>query len=130
MGKYSELIRLAEAARKNSYCPYSRISVGAALLTKSGRVYIGANCENAAYSPSICAERAAFASAVSQGEREFGAIAVRGGRDGMPAEDEFPPCGVCLQVMAELCGSDFKIIMGEEKGYPLSELLPKGFNFK
>ncbi len=128
MEKYNELIKLAEAARENAYCPYSHISVGAALLSKSGKIYIGANCENAAYSPSICAERAAFASATSQGERDFFAIAVRGGKENEVSEKEFVPCGVCLQVMSEFCSADFKIILGEDKIFTLSELLPNGFN--
>ncbi len=124
-----KLYNMAEAARKNAYCPYSHISVGAALLSASGKVYLGSNCENAAYSPSICAERAAFASGVSSGERDFIAIAVSGGKVGEISENEFPPCGVCLQVMTEFCKDDFTVILNN-KAYSLKELLPKGFKFR
>lgn len=89
-----ELVRQALAAMKFAYVPYSGFTVGAALLTKSGKVYLGCNIENAAYGPSNCAERTAFFKAVSEGEREFAAIAVVGGKDG-DAADIFPPCGVC-----------------------------------
>ena len=119
---------MACKAREKSYCPYSKISVGAALITKSGRVYTGANIENAAYSPSVCAERAAFFAALNDGEREFSAIAVAGGKVGEPQKNIFPPCGVCRQVMAEFCGGDFNILLSEEKEVSFSELLPYGFD--
>lgn len=122
------LYKMACKAREKSYCPYSKISVGAALITKSGRVYTGANIENAAYSPSVCAERAAFFAAVNDGEREFSAIAVAGGKAGEPPKSIFPPCGVCRQVMAEFCSGDFNILLSEEKAIPFSELLPYGFD--
>ena len=125
-----ELVRQALAAMKFAYVPYSGFTVGAALLTKSGKVYLGCNIENAAYGPSNCAERTAFFKAVSEGEREFSAIAVVGGKDG-DAADIFPPCGVCRQVMREFCKPDFKIILvkseEEWKIYTLSQLLPEGF---
>ena len=122
-----ELYNLAAEARNKSYCPYSDISVGAALLTKSGKVYIGTNIENSAYSPNVCAERTAFFSAVAAGEREFAAIAVAGGRRGRKTRSTFPPCGVCRQVMAEFCSPDFKIILSACESVTLNEILPLGF---
>lgn len=119
---------MACAARDKAYCPYSKISVGAALITKSGKVYTGANIENCAYSPSVCAERAAFFSAINAGEREFSAIAVAGGKAGEPPKSIFSPCGVCRQVMAEFCGEDFDILLSKEKEIPFSEILPYGFD--
>ena len=124
-----ELLSLAEKARKRSYSPYSGISVGAALLAKSGKAYVGTNVENVAYSPSLCAERCAFGTAIAAGERDFSAIAVVGGKAGEPAEKLFSPCGVCRQVMAEFCKEDFEIILSEEESFNLSELLPSGFDF-
>ena len=125
-----ELVGQALAAMKFAYVPYSGFTVGAALLTKSGKVYLGCNIENAAYGPSNCAERTAFFKAVSEGEREFSAIAVVGGKDGNAA-DIFPPCGVCRQVMQEFCGPDFEIHMQKAGGgvftVKLPELLPFGF---
>lgn len=122
-----ELYNTACLAREKSYSPYSSISVGAALLAKSGKVYIGANIENSAFSPTVCAERVAFFSAISAGEREFVAIAVAGGKSAEPAESHFPPCGVCRQVMAEFCTEDFKIVLSKDRAVKLSELLPLGF---
>lgn len=126
-----ELLRYAGEARERAYCPYSKISVGAALLAGSGKIYLGANIENSAFSPSMCAERTAFARAILEGEREFSAIAVVGGREGEKALSAFPPCGVCRQVMSEFCTKDFEIIT-EEKGEAvtktLGELLPFGFD--
>ena len=126
-----ELVRQALAAMKFAYVPYSGFTVGAALLTKSGKVYRGCNIENAAYGPSNCAERTAIFKAVSEGEREFAAIAVVGGKDGVAA-DIFPPCGVCRQVMQEFCAPDFMIYMGRGddsyEAVPLEQLLPYGFN--
>ena len=126
-----ELVRQALAAMKFAYVPYSGFTVGAALLTKSGKVYLGCNIENAAYGPSNCAERTAFFKAVSEGEREFAAIAVVGGKDG-DAADIFPPCGVCRQVMQEFCGPDFMIYMGRSDdsyvAVRLEDFLPYGFS--
>ena len=126
-----ELVRQALAAMKFAYVPYSGFTVGAALLTKSGKVYLGCNIENAAYGPSNCAERTAIFKAVSEGEREFAAIAVVGGKDGV-VTDIFPPCGVCRQVMQEFCAPDFMIYMGRGddsyEAVPLEQLLPYGFN--
>ena len=127
--------RLALEARKNAYAPYSHFAVGAALLTKNGKVYTGCNIENAAFSPTSCGERTAFFKAVSEGEREFLAIAVAGGRTGENPENPCPPCGVCRQVMAEFCDPEtFQIILpsGREEYeiYTLKELLPVGFGPK
>jgi len=127
-----ELVCLAVKAAENSYSPYSSYKVGAALLSKSGRVYLGCNIENAAYGETICAERTAFLKAVSEGEREFVKIAVVGSKTD---DFSFPaaPCGSCRQVMAEFCSSDFEIILkdGEEiKKYTLSEILPLSFTNK
>ena len=127
---HTELLRLAEEARRASYSPYSGISVGAALLTKSGKVYTGANIENASYSPTVCAERVAIFSAVHAGEREFSAIAIAGGRAGESGKDAFMPCGVCRQVISEFADKDFVIItaLGDSyEAHTLSELLPHSF---
>lgn len=123
-----ELVSLALEARENSYSPYSGFKVGAALLTKSGRVYKGCNIENGAFSPTNCAERTAVFSAVCDGEKDFSAIAVVGGADEI--RDFCPPCGVCRQVLSEFCDADFKIHLfnGEEiKTYTLGELFPESF---
>ena len=129
-----ELIAKAYEAQKCSYSPYSHFQVGAALLTSCGKVYTGCNIENASYSPTNCAERTAFFKAVSEGEKEFMAIAIVGNMEkNLPAMDEYiSPCGVCRQVMAEFCNPDeFIIIMANRpdnyKEYTLSELLPLSF---
>ena len=126
----AKLCRLAEDMLKRSYAPYSHFHVGAALLTKSGRIYTGCNIENAAFGPSVCAERTAIFKAVSEGERDFALIAIAGGRDGVMGE-ACPPCGVCRQVMAEFCSPDFVILCpsagGEVKRFTLGELLPESF---
>ena len=132
MNMYSKLIDDAEKARKNAYAPYSKFSVGAALLTKNGKIYTGCNIENASFSPTNCAERTAFFKAVSEGEREFEAIAVVGGKEG-EASGFCTPCGVCRQVMLEFCEQDFKIVLkytNGEKIYLLSELIPAAFDAK
>ena len=103
-----QLLALAKQAREQAYAPYSGVTVGAALETLAGKVYLGCNIENAAYGPTNCAERTAFFKAVSEGERQFRAIAVVGGKDGAP-EGFFPPCGVCGRVMREFCAGDFLI---------------------
>lgn len=130
-----ELVRAATEAREMAYVPYSGFSVGAALLAKSGKIYRGCNIENAAYTPSNCAERTAFFKAVSEGELEFQAIAVVGGKAGKPLADFCPPCGVCRQVMMEFCDPDeFRIILAkspeDRKALSLRELLPLGFGKK
>ena len=125
-----ELCSLAKEAMENAYAPYSFCKVGAALLAKSGTVYKGCNIENASFSPTICAERSAFASAVSAGEREFSALAVCGGRNG-EIKGAFFPCGVCRQVIREFCADDFPIYVLCEEGRivetTLSALLPNSF---
>lgn len=125
------LLSLAKEAMMKAYAPYSDYFVGAALLTKAGKVYTGCNIENSAYGPTNCAERTAFFKAVSEGERDFAAIAVVGGKHG-EITGLFPPCGICRQVMQEFCGPDFRIYMGKENdGYEavtLKDLLPYGFS--
>lgn len=126
-----KLIEEAIKARENAYTPYSNFKVGAALLAKSGRIYRGCNIENAGYTPSNCAERTAFFKAVSEGEREFEAIAIVAGPEG--GELTFTaPCGVCRQVMMEFCDYEtFRIIIGtaadEYREFTLKEILPYGF---
>ena len=128
----AELILEAKKARERSYAPYSKYMVGAALLTKSGKVYHGCNIENAAYGPTNCAERTAFFKAIYDGERAFEKIAIVGAMEGKEANDTCAPCGVCRQVMMEFCDSEsFQIVLvdGEEKHmvFTLKELLPYGF---
>ena len=122
-----ELIREAICAMHRAYAPYSEFKVGAALLTKNGKIYHGCNIENAAYTPTNCAERTAFFKAVYEGEREFEAICVVGGKHGELTEFA-PPCGVCRQVMTEFCGGDFEIVLAKDyddyKVYTLSQLMP------
>ena len=127
----TQLIQEAITAMQYSYSPYSHFRVGAALLTKSGKIYHGCNIENAAYGPSNCAERTAFFKAVSEGELKFDAICIVGGKDGV-LEEYAPPCGVCRQVMMEFCDPEtFKIILATDEmhytEFTLKELLPLGF---
>ena len=127
---YKQLIETAVKAREMAYAPYSRYRVGAALMTKEGKVYTGCNVENASYSPTNCAERTAFFKAVSEGDREFSAIAIVGGREGEELSKNCTPCGVCRQVMTEFCDKDFKVILGtpdEYKVYTLPEVMPLSF---
>ena len=124
-----ELLLTAIEAREKAYAPYSNHKVGAALVGKSGKVYTGCNVENAAYTPTNCAERTAIFKAVSEGEREFVAIAIVGGI-GEELSDVCAPCGVCRQVLAEFCESDMHIVMGtpdEIVTSTLAELLPHSF---
>lgn len=126
-----EMIGLAIGQMEFSYVPYSHFRVGAALLAKNGVIYTGCNIENAAFTPTNCAERTAFFKAVSEGVREFEAICVVGGMDGVLTEYA-SPCGVCRQVMREFCDPDsFRIIVAvsreEYKIYTLKEMLPMGF---
>ncbi len=123
----NNLMNIAQEARKLAYAPYSKYTVGAALLAKNGSIFTGCNIENAAYTPTSCAERTAFFKAVSEGVKEFDAIAVVGG----PADVETPsagtPCGVCRQVMMEFCDpDDFLVILADEV-MTLKEILPLGF---
>lgn len=126
-----EMIELALGQLQYSYTPYSGFKVGAALLTKDGKFYTGCNIENAAFTPTNCAERTAFFKAVSEGEREFRAICIVGGKDGILTEYA-APCGVCRQVMMEFCDPEtFQIILATGKEqyeiFTLKELLPQGF---
>ena len=129
-----QLIQSALKARNYSYAPYSHFYVGAALLAEDGKIYTGCNIESAAFSPTNCAERTAFFKAVSEGQRQFQAIAVAGGTES-PGESVLQravtPCGVCRQVMAEFCQKDFQVIAARsEKVYQifsLKELLPQSF---
>ena len=149
-----ELVKEAIKARDMAYAPYSGFKVGAALLCQDGSVYPGCNIENAAYTPSNCAERTALFKAVSEGKRSFKAIAIVGGSSAQNEESpldqeksltqertlkqECPPCGVCRQVMAEFCAGDFLILLGRlnEDGQPvytettLGELLPMAFGLE
>ncbi len=125
-----KLIELAKEAMTHAYMPYSGFKVGAALLCADGTVYQGCNIENASFTPTICAERTAFFKAVYDGHRDFTAIAVVGGKDGV-ITGTFPPCGVCRQVMREFCGDDFVIYMGGVDGYTsmtMAQLLPCSFS--
>ena len=126
----NELCKLAIEAMAHAYAPYSGFKVGAALLCADGAVYQGCNIENAAYSPTNCAERTAFFKAVYDGHRAFTAIAVCGGKDGV-ITGAFPPCGVCRQVMREFCGEDFLIYLVNNGGFEtltLAQLLPHSFS--
>ena len=133
---YKELISQALEARRYAYAPYSHFSVGAALLCADGRVFKGCNIENAAFSPSICAERTAFAKAISDGYGDFTAIAIVGAPSDSKVTDICTPCGVCRQVMREFCQQDFQIICAktdeteeiiEQKVFTLAEMLPESF---
>jgi cytidine deaminase len=121
------LIREANEAREFAYVPYSNFKVGAALLTKDGKVYKGCNVENAAYSMTNCAERTAFFKAVSEGDREFAAIVVVADTEG-----PISPCGACRQVISEFCSKDMKVILtnlkGDIKEIAVAELLPGAFS--
>ena len=126
-----KLIDTAIEQLKFSYTPYSNFKVGAALLTKSGKIYTGCNIENASYTPTNCAERTAFFKAVSEGVRDFQAICIVGGKNGKLTEYT-APCGVCRQVMMEFCNpKTFQIILAVDAKhydiYTLKEMLPKGF---
>ena len=126
-----ELVEKAMKAMEMSYSPYSGFRVGACLLTSDGDYYTGCNIENAAYTPTNCAERTAFFKAISEGVREFDAICIVGGKDGVLTEYA-APCGVCRQVMMEFCDpKTFKVILAVSKEqydvYTLEELLPQGF---
>ena len=133
MNKIELLIQKAFEAQDNCYTPYSHFNVGAALLGKNGVIYQGCNIENAAYGPTNCAERTAFFKAVSEGVKEFSAIAIVGGLENETDlfSDYAFPCGVCRQVMREFCDSEFEIVVARStddyKVYTLGELLPESF---
>ena len=125
-----ELAALAVEAMGRAYAPYSGYQVGAALLCADGTVYQGCNIENASFTPTICAERTAFFKAIYDGHRDFAALSVCGGKDGV-ITGVFPPCGVCRQVMREFCPDDFPVYMvganGAYERVTLAELLPHSF---
>ena len=125
----ADLMKAAEDARRFSYMPYSHFAVGAALLSRSGRVYTGCNIESASFSPTNCAERTALFKAVSEGERDFAALAVTGGPAGKPGVF-CAPCGVCRQMLSEFCTPEMPVILGavdKLQVYTLGELLPLAF---
>ena len=127
---FSLLIEKAIAAREHCYAPYSNFAVGAALLCADGTVYTGANIENASFSPTVCAERVAFFTAIHNGQRNFSAIAIVGGNAGEPISKFCPPCGVCRQVMSEFCNGDFKVILSDGRAIrvmTLDDILPTRF---
>ena len=128
-----ELINFAKSALLYAYAPYSGYCVGSALLTKSGKIYTGCNIENAAFSPTNCAERTAFFKAISEGERAFEKIAIICSKNG-EIDTNASPCGVCRQVMREFCDDDFTVIIATSddtfKEYKLSNLLPLSFSNK
>ena len=121
----SELIEKAKNAREHAYAPYSKFKVGAALLTKGGKVYTGANVENATFGLTVCAERVALFKAITDGEKKFVKIAVVADKD-----EPITPCGACRQVLSEFA-SDLKIVCanleGKTKRYSLRKLLPEAF---
>lgn len=131
-----ELIAQALLARKNAYVPYSHFAVGAALLAGSGRVYTGCNIENAAYSPTNCAERTAVFKAVSEGERLLLKLALAAGNDALdaPLPAVVSPCGVCRQVLTEFAGPDMVVLLAKSEDdyetHTLGELFPLGFSSK
>ena len=126
-----DLFNLAIDAMKNSYAPYSNYNVGAALICKNGNTYKGCNIENASYSLTNCAERTALFSAVANGEKEFEAICIVGGKNGL-ITDFAMPCGACRQALAEFCEEDFKVYVGINenniKEFKLCELIPYSFD--
>lgn len=123
--KYRELYEKACKAVPFAYAPFSDFKVGAALLCKNGEVFTGVNVENSSFGATICAERTAFVKAISEGNKEFEAIAV------VADKGEVWPCGICRQFMKEFCEDDFKIITGADvdslKMYTMDEILPEGF---
>lgn len=127
-----KLIKTAIEMRKKAYAKYSKYTVGAALLTSDDQIYTGCNIENAAFTPTVCAERVSFFKAISEGKSKFKAIAISAGKGKQASEDYPSPCGVCRQVMAEFCNPDKFIIIlvknpKDYKVYTLSELLPDCF---
>ena len=127
----TQLIQTAMEMTQKSYAPYSHFHVGAALLDSNGKIWTGCNIENAAYGPSNCAERTAIFKAVSEGIKEFKAIAIVGGPNGIP-QDYCTPCGVCRQVLAEFCDRDFQIFCAKSpqdfKVFTLGQLFPESFS--
>ena len=127
-----KLVELSKEAMQRAYAPYSGYQVGAALLCADGSVYLGCNIENASYTPTVCGERTAIFKAVSEGKRDFTAIAICGGKNGV-ITGAFPPCGVCRQVMREFCDDDFTVYLVNAEGFAtvtLADLLPYSFSAK
>lgn len=128
-----DLVKAAFEAMGKAYSPYSHCKVGAALLTRDGKVYTGCNVENASYGATNCAERTAFFKAISEGERDFSKIAIVGGVEGV-VTNMFMPCGVCRQVMDEFCDRDFEVLVAKDREnfevFTLSQLLPLSFDEK
>ena len=127
------IIEKALAARKNSYSPYSKFCVGAALLCSDGEIFTGANVENSSFGGTICAERSAFCAAISQGKKEFEAIAIIGGYRDAEIDKKCAPCGICRQFMSEFCSADFKIVLFDGQAATvttLGELFPETFELK
>ena len=128
-----ELVKIAIEAKKNAYAPYSGFHVGAALLAKSGKIYTGINIESASYSPTNCAERTALFKAVSEGEREFTAIAIAGGKPNTKPEYVYP-CGVCRQMLNEFVDNDLKVYIvkteDDYKEHKFGEIFPYSFGPK
>ena len=125
---WDKLVDAARAAQKNAYVPYSKYRVGAAVLTRSGKIFSGCNIENAAYPSGLCAERVAIFKAVSEGEREFIALAV-------VTKNAGSPCGACRQVFSEFAEDDAEIVLADETGkvrkkFSLREILPDRFGPK
>ena len=126
------LVARAKEAMERAYAPYSGFTVGAALLGKSGPVYVGCNVENASYPVTCCAERTALFAAVAAGERAFSALAVVGGRGGV-VEDFCPPCGICRQALSEFCPAAFPVYLwrpDEVQCLTLGDLLPHAFQLE
>ena len=123
------LLKQAKNALQNAYAPYSVFRVAAALECADGSIFTGVNIENASYGATLCAERSAFAAAITQGKRDFVRILIIGGKGG-EITDFCPPCGICRQVMGEFCKKEFEIILYDGKDYrtyTLAQLLPEGF---
>ena len=127
---FDEVKEIAKNVRKNAYVPYSNYYVGAALVTKSGKVYSGCNIENGGIQ-SICAERVAFTKALSEGERDFDYIVVCGGDNLDILANDCTPCGYCRQFMSEFVDENFKIYLlnnsNETKEFSIKDLLPHSF---
>lgn len=125
--EYKELFKMADQVKENAYVPFSKFQVGAALLTKDGQVYTGVNVENSSYGGTICAERTAFVKAISEGKRQFSAIAIAS------SGGEALPCGICRQFMYEFC-PELDVITGKDENIlrvqPLNVLLPEGFRLE
>ena len=127
------LLETAHAARRRAYAPYSEFLVGAALLARDGRVYVGCNIENASFGGTVCAERVAIGTAVADGVRDFLAIAVVGGPARTGTEEPCVPCGICRQVLSEFCSPDFSVILEGREGvsvHSLASLLPSSFSME